>query len=88
MLYIGIYEEKEYNVDFDVQTVSKSEPPVKYENNSNLNFGEERVKQGGSNGMTVDVYKVIKSEGTIISRTFLYQDVYNSLDKIIEKNMN
>lgn len=82
----GIKEDTEYDVDFDIETVSVTPPPVKYETDSSLEPGEEKVKQGGSNATTVNVYKVVKSDGSIVSRTLLSQDTYNALEKIILKN--
>ena len=82
----GIKEDSEYDIGFDVETVSSSDYKTVYEYDSSVEPGKEIVKQSGSNGMTVNVYKVIKQNGSIISKTFVSQDIYNSLDKIIVKN--
>jgi len=50
-----------------------------------LSLGEQKIKQSGSNSMTVNVYKVVKLNGSIVSKTFIYQDIYKSLDKIVVK---
>ena len=81
----GIREEPEYDVSFDVETVSFAEAPIKYEFDSSLSLGEQKIKQSGSNSMTVNVYKVVKLNGSIVSKTFIYQDIYKSLDKIVVK---
>lgn len=83
MKFYGIKEDEEYNVDFDIETVSVSEPPIKYEYDSSLSFGTTKVKQSGSKAITVNVYKIIKSNGKIISRTLISQDNYKALEKII-----
>ena len=82
----GIKEDSEYDVSFDVETVSSTEPATKYEYDSSLPQGEEKIKQSGSNAMTVNVYKVVKLNGSIVSKTFAYQDIYKSLDKIVVKS--
>ena len=82
----GIKEDNEYDVSFDVETVSSTEPATKYEYDSSLPQGEEKIKQSGSNAMTVNVYKVVKLNGSIVSKTFAYQDIYKSLDKIVVKS--
>ena len=81
----GIKENPEYDVSFNVETVSFAEAPIKYEFDSSLSLGEQKIKQSGSNSMTVNVYKVVKLNGSIVSKTFIYQDIYKSLDKIVVK---
>lgn len=82
----GIKEEQEYDISFDTEIVSSTEPNVKYEYDSSLPLGQQKIKQSGSNAMTVNVYKIVKSNGSIISKTFVYQDIYKSLDKIVVKS--
>lgn len=84
--FYGIKEDTEYDVNFDIDTVSVTPPSVKYEIDSSLKTGEEKIKQSGANGTTVNVYKVVKLNGSIVSRTLLSQDTYNSLEKIVLKN--
>ena len=79
----GLKEETEYDVSFNVETVSTVDVPIKYEYDSSLNLGEQIVKQSGSKGMTVNVYKVLKLDGKIVSKTFLYQDVYKPLERVV-----
>lgn len=80
----GIKEDNEYNVDFDIETISVTEPPVKYERDESLQDGT--IKQKGANGTVVKVYKIVKEEGSIISKDLLSQDTYNTLEKIIVEN--
>lgn len=84
--YYGIKEEKEYDVDFDVEILSSSEPSQKYEYDDTISIGNSKIKQSGSKAMVVNVYKVVKFDGSIISRTLLSHDTYSSLEKIIVKN--
>lgn len=81
----GIKEDVEYNIDFDVETVSILTPTVQYENDNSLTEGNERVKQKGANGRIVNVYKVKKLNGAIVSRDLISQDTYNAMKKIIIK---
>ena len=82
----GIKEEPLYDVSFDIEIVSSEEPDIKYEYDSSLAPDEQKIKQSGSNAMTVNVYKVVKLDGSIKSKTFVYQDIYKSLDKIVLKS--
>ena len=83
--FYGIKENTEYDVSFDTQTVSVTEPEVKYEYDNSLSHAEQKIKQSGAQGMTVNVYKVTKLDGTIISKELISQDIYNSLEKIVVK---
>ena len=83
--FYGIKEDTEYDVSFDTQTVSVTEPEVKYEYDNSLSPAEQKIKQSGAQGMTVNVYKVTKLDGTIISKELISQDIYNSLEKIVVK---
>ncbi len=82
----GLKEETEYDVDFDVEVLSQTEPKVVYEYDDSVNLGKEKIKQSGSLGRVVNVYKVVKQDGNVISKTLLSQDTYNPLEKIILKN--
>ena len=82
----GIKEDLEYDVSFDVEKVSVTDAPIKYEYDSSLKSTDKIIKQRGSNGMTVNVYKILKLNGSIVSKTFISQDIYKSLEKIIITN--
>ena len=79
----GIKEEQEYDVSFDVETISRIPFSIKYEKDSSLKEGTEKVKQKGANGIIVNVYKVIKQNGKIVSKTLISKDTYNAMQKII-----
>ena len=87
MKFCGIEEDTEYDVDFDIETVSTTEPPVQYEYDKSILIGREEVKQYGSNGKVVKAYKVVKKkDGSLVSKTLLSQDTYKALEKIVLKN--
>lgn len=80
----GIKEDLEYDVSFDNEIISTIPYSTKYEYNSNLESSEQKVKQLGANGAVVNNYKVVKLNGSIVSRTLISQDTYNALNKLIE----
>lgn len=84
--YYGIKEDVEYDVDFNVEIISSEEPPIKYEYDETVSLGNSKIKQSGAKSMVVNVYKIVKSDGSIVSKTLLSQDTYKSLEKIIIKN--
>ena len=84
----GIKEETEYDVSFDVETISNIPYSTKYQTDSSLPSGTETVKQRGANGIIVNSYKVIKQNGITISRELISKDTYNALDRVILKSSN
>ena len=83
---LGIKEDTEYSVDIETEVLSTTEADTQYEQDSKLEFGKEVVKQQGANGAVVNVYKITKLDGKIISKELLSQDTYKALNKIILKN--
>ena len=83
---LGIKEDTEYAINIESETLSTTEPEVQYEQDSNIEAGTEKVKQNGATGTIVNVYKIIKQDGKIISKDLLSQDTYKVLNKIILKN--
>ena len=70
----GVKEETEYDIDFDIETISDKEPEVKYEYDDTLPLGKEEVKQQGSNATSVKVYKITKLNNNIISKTLISEN--------------
>ena len=82
---LGLKEENEYDITIETDVLSIVEPEIKYETDTSLEIGKEKVKQYGSNGSTVNTYKIKKQDGKIISKELLSQDTYKALEKIILK---
>ena len=81
----GMKEEKEYEVELETKILEEVPYKVTYKNDNTLNEGIEVVEQYGSNGVKSETYKILKLDGTEISRTLLSADTYSSLEKIIRK---
>ena len=79
----GIREDIEYDVSFDTETVSEIRYKEKYQQNYSLPAGEEKIKQAGSFGRIVNVYKVLKKSGIVISKELISKDSYRAMDRII-----
>ncbi len=82
----GIKEKNEYDISFDIETVSDINYNIKYEKDSSLNDDQEIIKQAGVNGIIVNSYKVLRKSGVIVSKELLSKDSYKSLDRIIVNN--
>lgn len=83
-IYIyGIKEDVEYDVDIVTNILSYTPFKVIYENDSSLSEGKQKVTQSGMNGCKSITYKVLKLNGTEVSRTVLSSDTYDPMNKII-----
>ncbi len=79
----GIKEEVEYDVDIVTNVLSYTPYKVIYENNSSLAPGQQKVTQNGMNGCKSITYKVLKLNGSEVSRSVLSSDSYDPMNKII-----
>ena len=82
----GIKEKDEKVIDIDVETVSTIPYETKYQTDTSLPNGTEKLKQKGANGVIVKAYKIIKQNGITVSKELLSKDTYNPLEKIILKS--
>ena len=82
----GIKENPDYEVSLQTSTISTIPFATVYEDDASLPAGTEKVKQKGSNGMVTETYKIVKSNGAVVSKTLLSRDVYNAMQKIILKS--
>ncbi len=82
---MGIKEEKEYEIELKSSVISRTPRSIKYQNNSSLAEGKERIVQSGYDGVKSKAYKVVKYNGKTISKTLLSSDTYQPMDRIIEK---
>lgn len=84
----GIKEETEYNINFDVETVSTIEYVTKYKEDKSLKTGQEKIEQLGANGQVVKVYKVTRKNGIKVSKELISQDTYSALNKVVLRGIN
>lgn len=80
----GIKEDVEYDIDIVTSVLSYTPFKVIYENDSSLAEGQQKVSQNGMNGCKSITYKVVKLNGTEVSRTVLSSDTYDPMNKIIK----
>lgn len=80
----GIKEEVEYDVDIVSSILSYTPFKVIYEEDSSLAEGQQRVVQNGMNGCKSITYKVVKLNGSEVSRKVLSSDTYDPMNKIIK----
>ena len=83
----GIKEEDEPEIIIQSKIISKIERKIVYEEDNELEKGEEIIKQNGHDGCISEAYKIVRKDGTIISNTLLSRDKYSALDRIIRKGM-
>ena len=81
----GIKENPEYDISIQTSTVSTIPFATTYKDDNTLPAGTEKVQQKGANGIVTQTYKIVKQNGTVVSKTLLSKDVYNAMQKIILK---
>ena len=79
----GIKEDEEYTVSFSTKTISTVPPTTKYEEDSSLPSGTEKVKQAGSNGLVTETYITKKLGNKVVSTKLLSRDTYSAMQKIV-----
>ena len=80
----GVKEDVEYDVDIVTKILSYTPYKVIYEKDSSMQEGKEKVVQSAMNGCKSITYKVLKLNGTEVSRTVLSSDTYDPMNKIIK----
>lgn len=81
----GIKEDDEPEIIIQSKVISKIERKIVYEEDDELEKGEEIIKQNGHDGCISEAYKIVRKDGIIISNTLLSRDKYSALDRIIRK---
>ena len=81
----GIKQEKEYRIIIKNEVIETLPYTTNYVNDSNLEQGEEIIKQYGANGAKSVTYKIIEEDGVIVSKDIISNDVYSPLERIVIK---
>ncbi len=82
----GINEEKEFDVDIEVNVLSVEDPPIKYEKDEKLPYGAQKILQRGTKSESVEVYKVLYDNGKVVSKNCISKDYYHALEQIVAHN--
>lgn len=81
----GIKEEVEYEIEVITTVLNYTPYKVKYEDDSSLKPGQEKVSQYGLQGCKSITHRIVKLNGQEISKEVLSTDTYSPLDKIIKR---
>lgn len=84
----GIKEENEYTFTFNTKTVGSIPFTTKYEEDSSLPAGTEKVKQKGANGLKTETYMTKLLNGKPVSTTLLSRDTYDAMARTVIKGTN
>ena len=76
-------ETRNKTVTMEHTVTSYNEYGTKYQISEDVPVGQTSVKNGGYNGYTVKVYRVVKENGIEVSRTQENTSTYAKLDKVI-----
>lgn len=81
----GIKEENEYTFSFNTKTIASIPFTTKYEEDTTLTVGTEKVRQKGANGLKTETYITKMLNGKAISTTLLSRDTYDAMARIVVK---
>lgn len=84
----GIKEENEYTFTFNTKTIASIPFTTKYEEDSSLPAGTEKVKQKGANGLKTETYMTKLLNGKPVSTTLLSRDTYDAMARTVIKGTN
>jgi Uncharacterized vancomycin resistance protein len=76
---IGTQENPGRKIEFENETIKKIEYTTKYTEDASLAKGSSYVKTNGADGYVVDTYKIVKENGSVVSRKKIYTSTYNPL---------
>lgn len=79
----GIKEENEYEVEIESYITSYIQYKTIEQKDGTLNVGQTKVLESGSNGCKAVCYRILKQNGTVISKTLLSNDTYNPHNRIV-----
>ena len=79
----GIKEKEEYEVVIDSDVISYIPNETEYKKDPTLENGKKVVEQVGFNGCKSKGYRILKKNGTVISKTLLSTDTYSPKNKIV-----
>lgn len=82
----GCKEEVEYDVVIQSQTLQTIPMKTVYRVNASLPQGTKKTVQKGHGGYKSRAYRILKQNGTVISKQLLSTDTYAQLETIIEHN--
>ena len=83
----GIKEETEYKIDIQTSVTETIPFKTTYIDDPSLPVGKEVVEQKGQNGCKSVAYKVMTSNGKVVSRKLLSSDTYNAMEKLIRRGV-
>lgn len=82
----GCKEEVEYEVVIQSQTLQVIPMKTVYRTNTSLPQGTTKKVQSGHAGYKSRAYRILKQNGTVVSKQLLSTDTYAQLETIIEQN--
>lgn len=79
----GLKEENEYDVEIQSYITGYIQYKTINKNDANLNVGQTKVIESGSNGCKSVCYRILKQNGQVISKKLLSSDTYNPHNRIV-----
>ena len=83
---LGIKEDTDLMVTTETKIIETEEYETKYVTNYSLDKGKKVLVQGGTNGYTVETYKVTRAGSVEADLELISTDKYDALDQVYEIN--
>lgn len=81
----GAKEEIEYVVKIESKVTASIPYTTKYEEDANMEIGQEKIVQYGANGCRSIAYKILILNGSVVSQEVLSEDTYSAMTKIVRR---
>ncbi len=82
----GLHSDDDYEVVIESKYVQSIPYKTIQQKDASLAKGASKVIEKGSNGCKTETYKILKKNGTVISRTLISRDTYNPHNRIVAVN--
>lgn len=82
----GCKEQVEYDVEIKSETLQVIPMQTEYRTNTSLTPGTKKTVQKGHKGYKSRAYRILKLNGSVVSKQLLSTDTYAQLSTIIEQN--
>ena len=79
----GVKEENEYEVEIQSYITGYIQYKTINQNDANLNVGQTKVIESGSNGCKSVCYRILKQNGQVVSKKLLSNDTYNPHNRVV-----
>lgn len=79
----GLHSDDDYEVVVESKYIQSIPYKTIHQHDASLAKGASKVIESGSNGCKTETYKILKKNGTVVSRTLISRDTYNPHNRVV-----